>query len=78
MRLFTYVCCFDFPFYLKRDSSVRQRSITIVGLVVLLGVLVVLGILLAIVVLERPPPPDEHDTLPQDDKKDVGSTEQCR
>ncbi|XP_024910078.1 phospholipase D4 isoform X2 [Cynoglossus semilaevis] len=59
-----------------RDSG-RGRSITIVGLVVLLGVLVVLGILLAIVVLERPPPPDEHDTLPQDDKKDVGSTEQC-
>ncbi|XP_058470920.1 5'-3' exonuclease PLD4 [Solea solea] len=58
------------------DSSSR-RSTSCVVLVVLVVFLTVLGILLAIAVLERPPTPEEHDTLPRDDRGCNVSADQC-
>lgn len=45
-------------------------------LALVFGCLTVLGILLAIVVLERPLPPKDHETLPQETEGD-NSTDQC-
>uniref|UniRef100_UPI0037E92F0A 5'-3' exonuclease PLD4 n=1 Tax=Semicossyphus pulcher TaxID=241346 RepID=UPI0037E92F0A len=59
------------------DGSVsnKGRSTSCVTLVVVLGCLTVLGIVLAIIVLERPPPPKDHDTLPEETS--TFSTDQC-
>ncbi|XP_037602245.1 5'-3' exonuclease PLD4 [Sebastes umbrosus] len=54
--------------------SNKRRSTSCVVLAVALGCLTVLGILLAIVVLKRPPPPKDHETLPQEPG---GSMDQC-
>ncbi|GAA6213738.1 phospholipase D4 [Lates japonicus] len=61
------------------DSYVsnKGRSTSCVALAVLLGCLTVLGVLLAIAVLKRPPPPKDHETLPQDDRGGNSSTNQC-
>ncbi|XP_026209447.1 phospholipase D4 [Anabas testudineus] len=56
--------------------SSKGRSTSCVMLVVILACLTVLGIVLAIIVLERPPPPKIHKTLPED--PDGDSTDQCR
>uniref|UniRef100_A0A665UWX0 Phospholipase D family member 4 n=2 Tax=Echeneis naucrates TaxID=173247 RepID=A0A665UWX0_ECHNA len=48
-----------------------------VTLAVVLGCLLVLGILLAIAVLERPPPPKDHEMLPQDAGGANVSMDQC-
>ncbi|XP_051242421.1 5'-3' exonuclease PLD4 [Dicentrarchus labrax] len=62
------------------DSYVsnKGRSTSCVTLAVVLGCLTVLGILLAIVVLERPPPPKEHETLPEGTGGSSFSTDECR
>ncbi|XP_039992390.1 5'-3' exonuclease PLD4 [Xiphias gladius] len=61
------------------DSYVsnKGRSTSCVTLVVVLGCLTVLGIVLAIAVLERPPPPKDHKTLPTDTGVGSFSTDQC-
>lgn len=46
-------------------------------LVVLLGCLTALGVLVAVAVLERPPPPEDHDILPQDAGGSDLSADQC-
>ncbi|XP_071354775.1 5'-3' exonuclease PLD4 [Trachinotus anak] len=55
----------------------KGRSTSCVALAVVLGCLIVLGILLAIAVLERPPPPKDHETLPEDTSGANFSTDQC-
>ncbi|KAM9341336.1 5'-3' exonuclease PLD4 [Symphorus nematophorus] len=62
-----------------QDSYVsnKPRSTSCVTLAVVLGCLIVLGILLAIAVLERPPPPKDHETLPQGTGGSNISTDQC-
>ncbi|XP_069008094.1 5'-3' exonuclease PLD4 [Embiotoca jacksoni] len=57
--------------------SNKKRSTSCVTLAVVLGCLTVLGILLAIAVLERPPAPQNHDTLPQDTAGSNFSVDQC-
>ncbi|XP_070698521.1 5'-3' exonuclease PLD4 [Pempheris klunzingeri] len=47
--------------------SNKGRSTSCVTLAVVLGCLTILGIVLAIAVLERPPPPKDHETLPGED-----------
>ncbi|XP_042356795.1 5'-3' exonuclease PLD4 [Plectropomus leopardus] len=61
------------------DSYVpnKRRSTSCVALAVVLGCLTVLGILLAIAVLERPPPPKDHETLPEETAGSNFSTDQC-
>lgn len=57
--------------------SNKGRSTSCVTLAVILGCLTVLGILLAIAVLERPPPPKDHETLPGDSVRSNFSADQC-
>ncbi|XP_041827494.1 5'-3' exonuclease PLD4 [Melanotaenia boesemani] len=57
--------------------SSKGRSTSCVALVVVLGCLTVLGIVLAIAVLERPPPPKDHETLPGDVGERNVFTDQC-
>ncbi|KAK2826206.1 hypothetical protein Q5P01_020420 [Channa striata] len=57
--------------------SNKGRATSCVLLTVVLGCLTVLGILLAIAVLERPPPPKDHKTLPKDTGGDNFSIDQC-
>ncbi|XP_061599414.1 5'-3' exonuclease PLD4 [Cololabis saira] len=56
--------------------SNKGRTTSCVTLGVVLGCLTVLGIVLAVVVLERPPTPENHDTFPQDDGEET-PTDQC-
>ncbi|XP_038150418.1 5'-3' exonuclease PLD4 [Cyprinodon tularosa] len=59
------------------DNYVSNKGRTsFVTLFVILGCLTVLGIILAIAVLERPPPPEKHDTLPGE-TGGVNITDQC-
>ncbi|XP_029981787.1 phospholipase D4 [Sphaeramia orbicularis] len=46
--------------------SNKGRSTSCVTLAVVLACLIVLGVILAVAVLERPPPPEDNDTLPRD------------
>ncbi|XP_040915972.1 5'-3' exonuclease PLD4 [Toxotes jaculatrix] len=57
--------------------SNKGRSTSCVTLAVVLGCLTILGILLAITVLKRPPPPKDHETLPQDAGGGNFFTDQC-
>ncbi|XP_047467219.1 5'-3' exonuclease PLD4 [Mugil cephalus] len=57
--------------------SNKGRSTSCVTLAVILGCLTVLGILLAIAVLERPPEPKKHETLPQATNDGNYTTDQC-
>ncbi|KAK5857241.1 hypothetical protein PBY51_010499 [Eleginops maclovinus] len=61
------------------DSYVpnKRRTTSCVVLAVILGCLTVLGVLLAIAVLERPPAPKDHKTLPHEAAGSVLSTDQC-
>ncbi|XP_010736554.2 phospholipase D4 [Larimichthys crocea] len=61
------------------DSYVsnKGRSTSCVTLAVVLGCLTVLGIVLAIAVLERPPPPKDHETLPGEAEEGNFTTDQC-
>ncbi|XP_008279628.1 phospholipase D4 [Stegastes partitus] len=61
------------------DSYVpnKRRSTSCIALAVVLGCLTVLGVLLAIAVLERPPAPKDHETLPQDAGGSNSSVDQC-
>ncbi|XP_026160348.1 phospholipase D4 [Mastacembelus armatus] len=58
-------------------SSGKRWSTSCVTLTVALGCLTVLGILLAVAVLERPLPPKDHETLPQDTSGANVSQDQC-
>lgn len=55
----------------------KTRSTSCVTLAVVLGCLTVLGILLAIAVLERPPVPKDHKTLPGEAGGSNVSVDQC-
>lgn len=57
--------------------SNKRRSTSCVTLVVVLGCLTVLGIVLAIAVLERPPAPKDHETLPEVGCGSDICTDQC-
>ncbi|XP_023146640.2 5'-3' exonuclease PLD4 [Amphiprion ocellaris] len=57
--------------------SNKKGSTSCVALAVVLGCLTVLGVLLAIAVLERPPEPKDHETLPQDAGGSNFSIDQC-
>ncbi|XP_073339631.1 5'-3' exonuclease PLD4 [Pagrus major] len=61
------------------DSYVsnKARTTSCLTLAVVLGCLTILGILLAIAVLERPPPPEDHGTLPGEACGSDFSTDQC-
>uniref|UniRef100_A0A3Q3J6B3 PLD phosphodiesterase domain-containing protein n=2 Tax=Monopterus albus TaxID=43700 RepID=A0A3Q3J6B3_MONAL len=61
------------------DSYVsnKGRSTSCLTLAIVVGCLTVLGILLAIAVLERPPLPKGHETLPKDSGGGNFSTDQC-
>ncbi|XP_059208696.1 5'-3' exonuclease PLD4 isoform X2 [Centropristis striata] len=55
----------------------KARSTSCVALAVVLGCLTVLGIVLAVIVLERPPPPKDHETLPEEYDGSNLSANQC-
>lgn len=59
------------------DSNGSNKRTTCLTLVAILACLTVVGILLAIAVLERPPPPKDHDTLPEDADWGNFSIDQC-
>ncbi|KAF7201997.1 phospholipase D family member 4 [Nothobranchius furzeri] len=56
--------------------SNKERRTSWVTLAVALGCLTVLGVILAIAVLERPPPPKDHETLPGEAEGST-ITDQC-
>uniref|UniRef100_A0A8C8DT35 Phospholipase D family member 4 n=1 Tax=Oryzias sinensis TaxID=183150 RepID=A0A8C8DT35_9TELE len=58
--------------------SNKGRKTSCAVLAVVLGCLTVLGIILAIAVLERPPPPKNKETFPQEPAWDNSSNNQCR
>ncbi|TWW72237.1 5'-3' exonuclease PLD4 [Takifugu flavidus] len=62
---------------LRDDSDVsnEKNSKSCVTLAIALACLIVLGIVLAIVVLERPPPMQDQETLPQESG---GTADECR
>lgn len=62
---------------LDDNDSNKTRSTSCVTLAVVLGCLTVLGILLAIAVLERPPAPKDHKTLPGEVGGSNDSINQC-
>ncbi|XP_068436975.1 5'-3' exonuclease PLD4 [Clinocottus analis] len=58
-------------------DSDKWRWTSCVKWAVVLGCLTVLGVLLALAVLNRPPAPKEHETLPEEDGGSDSFTDQC-
>lgn len=59
------------------DSNDSNKRTSCVKLLAIVACLTILGVLLAIIVLERPPPPKNHEILPGDDGWSNFSTDQC-
>lgn len=55
----------------------KRRSTSCVTIAVAVACLTVVGVLLAIAVLERPKPPKDHKTLPQDTEPNENNFNQC-
>ncbi|XP_063356341.1 5'-3' exonuclease PLD4 isoform X1 [Pelmatolapia mariae] len=59
------------------DSNDSNKRTSCLKLLAIVACLTILGVLLAIIVLERPPPPKNHEILPGDDGWSNFSIDQC-